>query len=116
MAAMQNGGISPQMVWREYGHSFLPIIRLHESESKEHFDREIITERMRSIEARYDSHEISLDTYQNLKRGVQRLTEFHDTGKLEWTAPKKATRFVLNEYYEKILADCVPNEDVSRAC
>ena len=43
MAAMQTRGMSPQSVWSDYGHSFLPMIRLHEQRGKEIFDREIIT-------------------------------------------------------------------------
>jgi hypothetical protein len=97
MAALLNRGIGPYSVWNEYGHSFLPIIRLHELHGKEQFDRDIVTEYVRSTETRYDNGELSLASYKGKKRGAQRLTEFHDTGRLEWSAPTKVSRFILNE-------------------
>lgn len=112
MAAMQTRGLSQQSIWSEYGYSFLPMIRLHEQYGKEGFDRDVITEYARKIETLYEKGDISRCTYQNRKRAVGRLTEFHDTGRLEWSVPIRASRFALNEYYEKILADSVPNEEV----
>ena len=113
MAAMLNRGMGEYSVWEVYGHSFLPIVRLHELHGKEYFDRNIITDFMRSIETRFENGEISLSYYRGRKRGAQRLTEFHDTGKLEWSAPIKVSRFILNEYYERILKEFVSNENVS---
>ena len=112
MTAMQNRGISPQSAWNDYARSFLPIIKLHEQNGKESFDRDIITKQMREIAARYENGELSLDTYRHRKLGLERLTEFHDTGKLEWSAPRRTSRFILNAYYERILADYVSGEDV----
>ena len=112
MAALLNKGLGEYSVWNTYGHSFLPIIKLHELHGKEQFDREIITEYVRSSETRYENGEISLSYYKDKKRCAQRLTEFHDTGKLEWSAPTKISRFILNDYYEKILTDFVLNEKV----
>jgi len=114
MAAMLNKGMGEYSVWNAYGHSFLPIIRLHELHGKEHFDRDLITEHVRSCETRYVNGEISLMYYKDQKRGVQRITEFNDTGKLEWSAPIKVSRFILNDYYENIIADFVASENVSQ--
>jgi site-specific recombinase XerD len=114
MAALQSLGISPRSIWYEHGRTFLPIINEHELAGKEDFDREIITGRVKAIEARYENGEMSFDNYRNAKRAVQRLTEFHDTGKLEWSAPKRTSRFVLSDYYEKILTDFVSSENVSK--
>ena len=114
MEAMRKRGLYEQTIWNVHAHTFRPIIKQHERESKENFDREIVTNFMRSAETRYENGEISLDTYRGLKRGVQRLTEVHDTGKLEWSAPKKTSRFILNEYYEKVLTTFVSTADVSR--
>jgi len=111
--AMQMGGMVTHTAWSEYGHSFLPIIRLHEMREKELFDREIVTEFVREIEKSYETGKISLGTYQYKKRGAQRLTEFHDTGKLEWSTPGRVSKFVLNEYYEKIISNFIAGEDVS---
>ena len=112
MTAMQNRGISPQSAWNEYSRCFLPVIKLHELAGKGNFDRDIITQRMREIQSRYENGEISIDTYRHRKRGLERLTEFHDTGKLAWSAPRRTSKFILNGYYEKILDDYVPSQDV----
>lgn len=114
MSALEKLGLSSFTVWHAYAHTFSPIIKAHFKQGKEDsFDREIVTAHVKAIEAQYENGEISLNNYQKKKRGVQRLTEFHDTGKLEWSAPIKPSRFVLNEYYEKILADFVAGENVS---
>lgn len=113
MTALQNMGISQRSIWYEHGRTYLPIIKQHEFDGKQDFDREIITGRVKAIEARYENGEMSFENYRSAKRAIQRLTEFHDTGKLEWSAPKRVSRFVLNVYYEKILADFVSGENVS---
>jgi len=113
MTALQQVGLTTYSVWAEYGHSFLPIIRLHELHGKEEFDRELITEYVRKVESRFEKGELSIYAYRKLKRGAQRITEMRDTGKLEWAVPPKMSRFILNEYYNAILADFVPKEDVS---
>lgn len=113
MATMKERGLKDTSVWSEYGHSFQPIIRLHELQGKEDFDREIITKHVREIELRYEKGELSHLNYRRQIRGVQRLTEVYDTGKLEWSAPIGISRFVLNEYYEKILTEFVAGENVS---
>ena len=59
MTAMQTRGMSPQSVWAQYRHAFLPIVRLHELHSQEVFDREIITEYVRTIETLYENGDIS---------------------------------------------------------
>jgi site-specific recombinase XerD len=113
MEAMRRMGLCEYTVWNEHRHTFRPVIKLHEYDEKEFFDREIITEYMRSLETRYENGEISIHTYRGHKRGVQRLTVFHDTGRLEWSAPKKVSRFILNEYYENIMARLVSGDDLS---
>ena len=113
MSAMQSMGLSVTSVWSDYGHSFLPIIKLHELQGKENFDRVIVTDYVRTIGSDYEGGKITFLSYRRKMRCVQRLTEFHDTGKLEWSAPRGVSRFILNEYYEKILSDFVPNENVS---
>ena len=104
-------GLTPQTAWNEHGRVYVPIIKLHEAEGLTNFNREIITDYVTEIESRFECGEIEIQHYRRLKRGVQRLTEMHDTDKLEWTAPKKASGFVLNSYYEKILTKLIDGED-----
>ena len=111
--ALHCGGMEIHSAWGEYGHTYLPIVRLHEMQEKELFDREIVTEFVRDIERNYESGKITHGTYRYKMRGAQRLTEFHDTGKLEWSFPGRVSKFIINDYYEKIISDFVEVEDVS---
>lgn len=111
--AMVNYGLTPISAWYEYSSVYTPIIKLHEAEGLMQFSRKIVTEYVAQVESRLERGEIKMVRYRHLKRGAQRLTEMHDTGKLEWSAPKKASGFVLNPYYEKIIAKFVDAEDVS---
>lgn len=105
--AMQVYGLKPYTAWDGYAHTFAPIIKMHEAKGQNDFDREIVTEYVRQVEGRYERGEISIGRYRSLKRAAQRLTEVHDTGKMDWSAPKKKSGFRLNEYYENILADFI---------
>ena len=111
--AMLKMGLTPQTVWNEYGRTFLPIVRMHTERGIKEFDREIISDYVRMIEGRVERGEITAGYYRNLKYGAHRMTEMYDNGKLEWSAPIKASRFTLNKYYEKILEQFVAGEDVS---
>ena len=111
--AMLVYGLSHRTAWTEYGRVFQPIVRMHAIHEKEAFDRDIVTKYVQQIEERFDCGEIKFSHYRNMKRGAQRLTEMHDTGKLSWTAPKKKTGFHLNEYYEGIVADFTGGGDFS---
>ena len=62
-----------------------------------------MTEHVRYFDGLYERGEIGLGHYRYLKRVAQRLTEMHDVGKLNWTAPKKRSGFQLNKCYANIL-------------
>jgi hypothetical protein len=102
--AMRTLGLSPHSVWGHYYKSLDHIVKLHEAQEKSEFDREIVTEHVRRVDGRYERGEIGLGHYRNLKLSAQRLTEMHDPGKLDWTAPKKKSGFQLNEYFESVIA------------
>jgi len=86
---------------------------VHCERGKECFDRDVVTECAHELEARFDNGEITLNTYQKYLLGLQRITEVYDTGKLVWSAPRKTSRFLLNDYYEEILTQAIAQEDVS---
>jgi len=113
MLALQRMGLTVYSTWVMFGHTFNPIIRMHELSGKEHFDRGIVTEFIQRNEERFDRQEITYNHYRTRKLCAQRLTEMHDNGRIEWSAQGKPSKFVLNEYYEQILADFVPGEKVS---
>jgi len=112
--AMQVYGLTPYSAWDEYVRTYIPIIKLHEAREQKDFNRKIVTEHVLQAEGRYERGEISIGHYRSLKRAAQRLTEVHDTGKLDWTAPKKKSGFRLNEYYENILADYISTGTFSK--
>ncbi|GHU60781.1 hypothetical protein FACS1894171_2700 [Clostridia bacterium] len=99
--AMQEYGLTPYSAWEEYRSCFIPIISLHKAQGRDDFDRDIITEYVRSIEQRYERGEITDRNYRGKKLGAQRLTEMHDTGKLEWSAPKRVSKYKLRTCIHK---------------
>ena len=101
---MQGYGLQLHTAWGYYCSALIPIIKWHEASNEQNFSREIITAYVRHVDERYESGDFSLSHYRTLKRGVELLTELHDTGKLDYTAPKKRSGFQLNDYYEDVLA------------
>ena len=97
--------------WNEYSTTYLPVVKLHKQRGKEQFDREVVTEYVRMIEGRIERGEISWSHYKTLKRGAERLTEFHDTGRLEWSCPGKVSKFKLNKYFENIVSEFLSCND-----
>jgi len=100
--AMQVYGLAPHTAWEEHSRTHNQIIKLHEAKGQTEFNREIVTEYVQQVERRFERGEFGISHYRNLIRASQRLTEMHDTGRLDWSAPKKKSGFRLNEYYENI--------------
>ena len=96
-------GLTPHTVWNHYTTALLPIVKLHEQAGLEYFDQSLLDGYIHRIEARRDGNEIGVNHYRRLRHGVERLTEMHETGKLEWSCRGRASKFILNEYYEALL-------------
>ena len=79
------------------------VLNFHKNRGTEYFDRDIITDYVRHIEENRDNGIITKDEYNNYLRAARQVTEYHDTGKLEWTMRGRVSKFVLNKYYEKLL-------------
>lgn len=103
--AVQELGLGIHSAWNEYCVAYLPVVKLHEERGKEYFDRNIAAEYSQFVEGRRERGEISVGYYRFLKHGIARLTEFHDTGKLEWSCPKKVSKYKLNDYFEAVIAE-----------
>jgi len=97
--------------WNEYSTTYIPVVKFHKQRGKEQFDREVVTEYVQMVEARIERGEISWSHYKTLKRGAERLTEFHDTGRLEWSCPGKVSKFKLNQYFENIVSEFLSRND-----
>ncbi|MGI6154269.1 MAG: tyrosine-type recombinase/integrase [Christensenellaceae bacterium] len=101
--ALQELGVSPRSAWDLHASAFLPLVRAHESRGQDEFDHDLTSKYIRSIEKRIERGEISPGHYRKLLRGAKRLAEYHDQGKLDWSAPKLTSKFKLNEYFTTLL-------------
>lgn len=106
-------GILPCTAWEEHAKAFTPVIKLHEKYGKEEFDHGLAATYVQELEMRVDRGEIKPGYYRALRRGIERLTEMHDTGKLEWSGPKMPSKFKLNAYYQRILEEFLEKGDFS---
>jgi integrase len=102
---MQKAGYADYTAWNEYSDCYVPIIRLHEQRGKSEFDLDLVEDYTRSIEGKMESGKISAEYYRRKKVGIKRMIEFKETGKIERFYHIKGTRFVLSDYYEKILTE-----------
>jgi len=98
-------GVSPRTAWEEHSNVFDPIETMHRTQGKRHLDIKLVNDFINDAADRLSRGEIGWQHYRRLKRGAQRLLEFHQTGKMEWSLPGKVSKFRLNEYYEKIIID-----------
>ena len=48
--------------------------------------------------------------YYLIKEGIKRIIEFHETGKLYWSAQAKESKFPINEYYRNLLDQFLETE------
>jgi integrase len=104
-------GLSAHTVWNHYITALLPVVKLHEQAGMEHFNRSIVDEYISQIEGRRERAEIGPNHYGRLRHGAERLIEMHETGKIEWSCRGRASKFVLNEYYEALLDDFLTQKD-----
>jgi integrase len=107
--AMLNAGLTRTTVWYTYDSALMPIVRVHEENGENEYDRKIMTDYVRRVEWRVEQSEITHWQYRKLLRGAQRLTEMHDHGKLLWTAPRLTSRFKLNSYFQTALDEFLSN-------
>ena len=98
-------GLSPRAAWDEHANVFEPVETLHRMRGKGIVDPELINEFAAGAAGRLDRGEIGWSHYRRIKRGTDRLIEFYQTGKMEWSCPGKVSKFKLNDYYEKIIND-----------
>ena len=108
--ALEGLGLAPHTVWSYYSYAYLPIIKFHAQHNMDIFDQAIVDAYAQAIDKRFENDEISRYYYGDLKKAVERLTEFHDTGKLEWTCRMRVSKFKLNRYYEELLQEFLASE------
>ena len=95
----------------EYMHGYSWVLNFHKERGAEYFDRTVMTEYVKCVEKRSERKEISKMLYRNYLRAATQITEYHDTGKFEWTVCGKVSKFRLNDYYENLLNDLLSSRD-----
>jgi integrase len=103
IGALQTLGMEVHTAWNEYCGTYIQIERFFEKCGQQSFDRAVMDEFMRHIQRRLDAGEIGHRYYNRLKHAAERITEFHDTGRLEWSFRGKVSKFKLTAHYEKVL-------------
>lgn len=103
--AMRKKGHKERTIWSEYSSTFISIIQLHEQRGAKDFNQEIIHDYLQNLENRVECGEIKPGYYRKLRRSANRLSEFYNTGRLDWSCPGKVSKFVLNDYYDNILSE-----------
>jgi len=98
-------GIRQDTAWNNYLTTIESIVKRHMEHGKEEFDHNIVSKFMCEQEKRMNSGEITFYMYRKYKRGADRLTEMYEKGFLEGTCPGKPSKFVLNDFYEQLVAD-----------
>jgi len=109
--ALERLGLAPHTVWGYYGYAYLPIVKFHAQHNMDIFDQAIMDAYAQVISRRFENGEISRYYYGDLKKAVERLTEIHETGRLEWTCRTRVSKFKLNRYYEELLQDFLASEN-----
>ena len=108
--ALHELGLTEHTVWNEYLTTMVVILNWYRERNYEYFDKKIMDEYLLHIEHRFDNHEIGRYYYSSLRRGVTRMTEMYDKGRLEWSCHGHVSKFILNEYYEKLLNTFIESE------
>jgi len=111
VSEMQKMGYADYTAWNAYRDCYVPIIRFHERRGKPEIDSDLIEEYTQIVEGKIERKEISAEYYARVKLGIKRLIEFHDTGRIESFYHPKGTRFVLSDYYEKILTKFLSHDE-----
>ncbi|MDR2043653.1 MAG: tyrosine-type recombinase/integrase [Clostridium sp.] len=102
-AEMTAAGYAQNTAWQLYIYSLLPLVRLHEAQSKTHFDTDLTADHIRELRARYYGGEISCRLYVQRIYGIEKITRLHETGKLLWETPRKGSMYKLNDCYGQLL-------------
>jgi len=109
---MEAAGYSSTTIWRMYSYALIPLVRQHEAQGVEYLDMDIVIEYRQRIFMRQVSGTINRKHSSRLLDGVDKLTRFNDTGKLEWSCPSKISKYKLNKFYEFLLSEYTASFDI----
>ena len=100
---MEAIGYSPITIWTMYVDTLIPLVRQHEAKGAEYFDADIVAEYRRRIYEKREKGTVSRNHSGKMLEAANKLTRLHDTGKIEWSCPRKVSKYKLNSYYETLL-------------
>jgi len=109
---MREAGYSPTTCWGHYVDSLLPLVRYHELRGASDFNPDIVADYKRDVEARKERGEIKRGQRAYLLDGAEKMARIHDTNKLSWSFPVRVSKFKLNGYYERLLAEYTEHNDL----
>lgn len=113
MEALLALGCARQTVWGAYGSCYLPINKFFKNRGVEYYDAATLSEYSQMIKRRWENKEVSTNFYRRARKAVERLTEFYDTGKVDWSFRTPSQKFKLTYHFENILADFLAAEKFS---
>ena len=103
MEALVGLGLSKHTVWGGYSDHYLPIGKFFKKSGLEHYDTDVLSGYIGMIERRLENKEIGRDFFNQSRKAVERLIEFYDTGKLNWTCRPRLSKFQISAHFESVL-------------
>ena len=103
MEALTGLGLSKHTVWGCYSDHYLPIGRYFEKQMEIYYSDTIMAEYLHMLETRLANGEVGKQYFRIGRKATERLKEFHDTGKLEWSCRPKISKFKLSESFSRHL-------------
>jgi integrase len=108
--ALREGGVTEYNIWKQYSESLLPVARWYKRNGYGLFSVEITNEYLSYIAERRSRGEIGA-YYYRLRKGAERMIEIFEKGSLKWEMHSRGSKYVLNDYYSKLLAEFSGSEN-----
>lgn len=108
--AMIRAGYTECCAWSRYRDFYSPMISFYRSCGEDEFSLEMMVRYSEHSHTRMEEEKICEHRYYEIMAGIKRIIEFHETGKLHWSAQAKESKFPINEYYSSLLNQFLTNE------
>lgn len=104
-------GVDPLTAWTEHNSAYRPLLAMHKEKELDYLDDELLKQYMDEVGARIDRGEIGWHMYRRIQREIDKMVEYSQKGSIGWSFMQKVSKFKLNTYYEKIIADFIASAD-----
>lgn len=106
MDALLASGIAKQTAWSAGYYGGFRSVRMYYSQRKQTvYNQETMDDYTSLLVGRYEKGELCRGYFLCLKKAVERLQEYYETGCLSWKYKSKVSKFKLNEQHETLLKD-----------